>query len=64
MNLDLNWGLIAPIIVLQLILVITALISLIRAESVRGTKWIWALAIIFTGLAGSIVYFLIGRKEA
>ncbi|MNI50601.1 Negative regulatory protein YxlE [compost metagenome] len=62
--MDINWGLIAPIIVLQFILMVTALISLIRAESVRGAKWIWALAIIFTGIAGSIVYFLIGRKEA
>ncbi|MNN09123.1 Negative regulatory protein YxlE [compost metagenome] len=62
--MDINWGVIAPIIVLQFILMVTALISLIRAESVRGAKWIWALAIIFTGIAGSIVYFLIGRKEA
>ncbi|MNO38349.1 Negative regulatory protein YxlE [compost metagenome] len=62
--MDINWGVIAPIIVLQFILMVTALISLIRAESVRGAKWIWALAIIFTGIAGSIVYFLIGRKAA
>ncbi|MBA9084783.1 Negative regulatory protein YxlE [compost metagenome] len=64
MDLNLNWGLIAPVIVLQLLLVITALISLVRAESVRGSKWIWALIIIFGTIAGSIVYFLIGRKEA
>lgn len=62
--MDIDWGLIAPIIVLQLILMVTALFSLTRAESVRGAKWIWALIIIFGSMLGSIVYFLIGRKEA
>ncbi|MNI13508.1 Negative regulatory protein YxlE [compost metagenome] len=62
--MDINWGLIAPIIALQFILMATALISLIRADSVRGAKWIWALVILFSGLVGSIVYFLIGRKDA
>ncbi|MFD3262017.1 PLD nuclease N-terminal domain-containing protein [Paenibacillus lentus] len=64
MNVDINWGLLAPVIVLQFILMMTALISLARAESVRGAKWIWALIIIFGNIAGSIVYFIIGRKEA
>lgn len=64
MNIDINWGLLAPVIVLQFILMMTALISLARAKSVRGSKWIWALIIIFGNIAGSIVYFIIGRKEA
>ncbi|MMZ68144.1 Negative regulatory protein YxlE [compost metagenome] len=62
--MDINWGLIAPIIALQFMLMVAALISLIRADSVRGAKWIWAMVIIFASLVGSIVYFLIGRKEA
>ncbi|WP_110931391.1 PLD nuclease N-terminal domain-containing protein [Paenibacillus bouchesdurhonensis] len=62
--MNINWGLLAPVIVLQFLLMITALISLARTESVRGAKWIWVLIIIFGNMAGSIVYFIIGRKEA
>ncbi|MGG4554676.1 PLD nuclease N-terminal domain-containing protein [Paenibacillus woosongensis] len=61
--MDINWGLLAPVIALQLILMITALVSLLRAQTVRGTKWIWALVIIFGNMIGSIVYFILGRKE-
>ncbi|MUG46590.1 transcriptional regulator [Paenibacillus woosongensis] len=61
--MDINWGLLAPVIALQLILMITALLSLLRAQTVRGTKWIWALVIIFGNMIGSIVYFILGRKE-
>ncbi|GAA0137320.1 PLD nuclease N-terminal domain-containing protein [Paenibacillus sp. YSY-4.3] len=63
MDIDINWGLLAPVIALQLILMITALVSLIRAQTVRGAKWIWALVIIFGNMIGSIVYFIFGRKE-
>ncbi|WP_316246751.1 PLD nuclease N-terminal domain-containing protein [Paenibacillus ihumii] len=63
MDINVNWGLLAPIIVLQFILMLTALVSLARAESVTGAKWIWALVIIFGNIAGSIVYFILGRKE-
>ncbi|WP_213594063.1 PLD nuclease N-terminal domain-containing protein [Paenibacillus sp. FSL W8-0186] len=61
--MDINWGLLAPVIALQLILMITALVSLLKAQTVRGTKWIWALVIIFGNMIGSIVYFILGRKE-
>ncbi|GIP60305.1 PLD nuclease N-terminal domain-containing protein [Paenibacillus woosongensis] len=63
MDIDINWGLLAPVIALQLILMITALVSLLKAQTVRGTKWIWALVIIFGNMIGSIVYFILGRKE-
>lgn len=62
--MNINWGLLAPVIVLQFLLMITAFISLARTESVRGAKWIWVLIILFGNIAGSIVYFIIGRKEA
>ncbi|AZK46191.1 PLD nuclease N-terminal domain-containing protein [Paenibacillus lentus] len=62
--MNINWGLLAPVIVLQFLLMITAFISLARAESVRGAKWIWVFVILFGNIVGSIVYFIIGRKEA
>lgn len=62
---DINWGLIAPIVVLQLLLAVIGLISLAKAESqsVRGPKWLWVIIILFGNILGSIIYFTIGRKE-
>ncbi|WP_019637542.1 PLD nuclease N-terminal domain-containing protein [Paenibacillus fonticola] len=62
--MNINWGLLAPVIALQIILMLTALISLARAESVKGAKWIWALVILFGNIVGSIIYFIAGRNEA
>ncbi|MHA0858437.1 PLDc N-terminal domain-containing protein [Paenibacillus sp. CMAA1364] len=63
MDITINWLLVLPIIILQLVLVVIALISLYRAEQVRGPKWVWILVIIFGSIIGSILYFVIGRKD-
>lgn len=62
--LELNWGLIAPILILQFLLAVIGLISLVKVEveSVRGPKWLWAIIIVFGSIIGSICYFIIGRK--
>jgi hypothetical protein len=52
-----------PIILLQLILVIAALVDLLRRERTRGPKWAWLLIILFVNLLGPIVYFMLGREE-
>lgn len=62
MDIDINWGLLAPVIALQLILMITALVSLLKAQTVRGTKWIWALVIIFGNMSRKHRLFY-SRKE-
>ncbi|MFC6648579.1 PLD nuclease N-terminal domain-containing protein [Paenibacillus rhizoplanae] len=60
---DLNWGLIAPLLALQVVLAIIGLISLSKTEQVRGPKWMWVLFLIFGNLLGSVAYFTLGRKE-
>jgi hypothetical protein len=60
---EINWGLIAPLIILQALLAIIGLISLVKAERVRGPKWMWVIFIIFGNMIGSIAYFTIGRKD-
>lgn len=55
--------LIIPLVLLQLILMIVALVDLARREKTKGPKWLWALIIIFGELIGPIVYFLVGREE-
>jgi len=58
--------LLAPIILIQLGLMIVALIDLERSERrVRGgNKLVWALVIVFVNIIGPIVYFVAGREES
>ncbi|MFT4416373.1 PLD nuclease N-terminal domain-containing protein [Fredinandcohnia humi] len=60
---QLNWGLLAPILVIQLILMVTALIDIARSESTNGPKFLWVLVVIFISMIGPILYFVIGRKR-
>ncbi|WP_088548950.1 PLDc N-terminal domain-containing protein [Paenibacillus aquistagni] len=57
------WHLIMPLIVLQLILMITALISLARTPYTRGPKRLWIILIIGLNLIGTIAYFVAGRRD-
>ncbi len=61
--LQVNWSLIAPVLILQFILMLTALISCIKQEETNGPKWLWILLILFVSLFGPILYFVIGRKN-
>jgi hypothetical protein len=63
MDITVNWLLILPVLILQLVLAVVGLISLSRAEAVRGPKWMWVLIIVFGNILGSILYFVVGRKD-
>lgn len=53
-----------PLILLELILLIIALVDLVKREHVRGeNKIVWALIIIFIQTIGPIVYLIWGRQE-
>ncbi len=55
----------APLIALQLILMIAALIDLSRRQKVTGgNKVPWLILIIFVNTIGPIIYFVLGRKDA
>lgn len=59
-----NWLLyVVPIIVIQLILMVVALLDLSKRERTKGPKWMWALIIILGELLGPILYFVLGREE-
>jgi len=60
---DVNWSLVAPLIVLQVILMIAALVSCMKQEETNGPKWMWVLIILFVNLLGPILYFVMGRKN-
>jgi hypothetical protein len=52
-----------PVVVVQLILMIVALLDLLKRENTRGPKWVWLLVILFVNLFGPIIYFLFGREN-
>ncbi|MCU6712529.1 PLDc N-terminal domain-containing protein [Paenibacillus sp. J5C_2022] len=56
-------AIIAPIIVIQLILMIIALIQCVKAEETRGPKIMWILIIIFINLIGPIAFLLFGKRR-
>lgn len=63
LNISAWLPLILPLIVLQLILMISALVVCVRSEATNGPKWVWVLIIICGNLIGSIIFFIFGRKN-
>ena len=55
--------LIAPLVVIQLGLLVAGLVDLIRRQSTRGPKWAWGIAIVAFSILGPLAYFLFGRGE-
>lgn len=54
---------IAPLIIIQFILILVALVDLIKRPATNGPKWLWAIIIIFINIFGPIIYFIFGRKD-
>ncbi|MBM7542128.1 PLD nuclease N-terminal domain-containing protein [Amphibacillus cookii] len=52
-----------PLILLQFILTIAALIAWYRTEETKGEKWVWLLIILFANTIGPILFFIIGRRD-
>jgi len=52
-----------PVVVIQLVLMIVALLDLIKREKTRGPKWLWALIILFGEILGPILYLVLGRVD-
>ena len=53
--------LLVPVIILDLILMITALVHVLRHPNYKiGNKAIWIIVVLFISLIGPILYFTIG----
>ncbi len=55
--------LLVPLVVIQLVLLVVALLDLRKQHRTRGPKWLWVLIIVFGEMIGPILYFVIGREE-
>lgn len=61
--MSIPWGIITPVLILQFILVVTALISCLKEERTNGPKWLWIVIIFGLSIIGPILYFSIGRHK-
>ena len=52
-----------PLLVLELVLLVVALVDLLNRQNVRGDKMLWVVLIVFVGIIGPIVYFIFGRRK-
>jgi hypothetical protein len=56
--------LVAPLIVLEIVLIVLALNDLVRRDRVRfGNKWVWGAVILCVSLLGPVAYFVLGRED-
>lgn len=60
---EINWGIFMPLLVIQAILIIIALVDWIRTEETNGPRWLWLLVILFISMLGPVLYFVIGRRQ-
>ncbi|WP_167957406.1 PLDc N-terminal domain-containing protein [Anaerosporobacter faecicola] len=59
-----NLPIILPILVVELILLITALTHVLRHHTYRfGNKIMWVLIVVFLQIIGPVIYFAIGRGD-
>jgi hypothetical protein len=56
--------LLIPVLVLELLLMIIALVDWFRREQTKGPRWAWLLVILFVQIVGPIAYLLFGREES
>lgn len=55
--------LLIPVLIIQIVLLVFALVDLAKQKVTRGPKWVWAVVIVFINILGPILYFVLGRKE-
>lgn len=52
-----------PLLILQFILLVVALLDLVKRPETNGPKWVWLLVIVLINLLGPVLYFVFGRTK-
>lgn len=54
---------IAPLLVIQFILILVCVRSIVKDEVNYLPKWAWLIIVCFLNLFGPIIYLIVGRKR-
>lgn len=57
-----NIALIAPLLIIQFLLIVIAIIDLVKIDKTNGPKLLWFVIIICISMIGPVAYFIFGRK--
>ncbi|HLS67165.1 MAG TPA: PLDc N-terminal domain-containing protein [Pseudogracilibacillus sp.] len=60
---DINWLLLLPFIIIQIMLAISAIIDWVKVKSTNGPRIMWLFIILIVNIIGPILYFIFGRKD-
>ena len=53
-----------PLLILQLVLAVTALVHVLRHPRYRfGNKVVWVIVVLCVSIIGPVIYFVFGRGE-
>ncbi|QXE01793.1 PLDc N-terminal domain-containing protein [Terribacillus sp. DMT04] len=58
-----TFALLLPVLIVQFILLVTALMSCIRAEHTLGPKWLWIIIIVCVSIIGPVLFFVAGKRR-
>ncbi|WP_042142103.1 PLD nuclease N-terminal domain-containing protein [Paucisalibacillus sp. EB02] len=61
--MEIDWALIAPILIINVILLLVAIVDLIKVKETNGPKWLWAIIIFLVSILGPVLYFILGRRS-
>jgi hypothetical protein len=62
--MSISWNVILPVILIELILIVIALVDLAKIEKTNGPKLMWVLIIVLGNLLGPVAYFIFGRRNS
>jgi len=51
-----------PFVVLNLVLMISAIVSIARKALPWGSKWVWLLVVLLIDFIGPVIYFAVGSN--
>jgi hypothetical protein len=62
--MSISWNVLLPLILIELILMVIALVDLVKSEKSNGPKLMWVPIIVLGNLLGIIAYFIFGRRNS
>jgi heme/copper-type cytochrome/quinol oxidase subunit 4 len=58
-----NWNIFLPLMMLDMVLTLAALIACIRQDMTKERRVVWILVIVFINFFRPVLYFIFGRRK-